>query len=506
MASGSDVVNIALKQKGISGTPNKFTRWFGMGGVAWCACFVSWCCDQAGVSTDISPKSASVQGFLDFAKSKSRFKAKNSGYTPVAGDIFIQKSNGASHVGFVISSSGGSFKSIEGNCGNAVKECTHSLTEATLTGFFNPAYTGKSTPISSEETKTSEKTEEKDITKTVVKSINGASGVYRFVNLMNADTSETTFCDLLIENDRIYVPVVVGDITLTMERKGTPSSLKFSVLKDDIINFREGNPVKLKVNSENVFYGYIFTKSRKDEYTIDVTAYDQLRYFKNKDSYIYENKKYSDLVKMIAEDYNLKLGSIADTGYVIPKANEEGTLFDILGNASDNTVMRTGNLYILYDDFGSITLKSLADMRLNIFINETQMQDYSYSTSIDSDVYNRVKLAKDNGDTGEREFYIFNDAENQSKWGVLQYYEKLSDNSAMDVNIKGKMLLEYYNKKSRSLSLSNVFGVVGVRGGSLIVVNMDLGDMEVSNWMMVEKVTHKFSDGHHFMNLELSGL
>lgn len=341
---------------------------------------------------------------------------------------------------------------------------------------------------------------QKDITKAAVKSITGSEGHYKYNRLYSLD-NQGGYYELLIENDKIYAPVVVGEVEYIIERKDSPSTLKFSVLKDDIINFQEGNPVKFRVNGENIFYGYIFKKSRADNTTIDVTAYDQLRYLKNKDSYIYENKKYSELVKMICDDFKLKTGVIDDTVYRIPQRVDDGTLFDILGNARDLTLANTGKLYVLYDDFGKITLKSLENMKLNIYIDETQLECFDYETSIDSDVYNRVKFSKDNEETGEREFYIFNDSENQSKWGILQYYKDV-DNSEI-INVMGKALLNYYNVKSRSLKLKKVFGNVNVRGGSLVMVKLDLGDMLVSNYMMVEKVTHIFSASTHFMDLEL---
>ena len=368
------------------------------------------------------------------------------------------------------------------------------------------AVSGDDDDKSKSETKSkTPKKEKKNITKTAVKSINGTSGVYKYTHLHDYVTADEAYYDLTIENDRIYRPIVTGDISLTRERTNAPSSIKFSVLKDDGLNFREGNPVRFVVGGENIFYGYIFSKSRKDNTTIDVTAYDQLRYFKNKDSYIYENKKYSELLKMIAEDYLLKLGSIADTGYVIPQRVEDGTLFDILGNASDITTIRTGKIFVLYDDFGEITLKNVTDMQTDIFIDETQLKGFDYKTSIDKDVYNRVKLAKDNDETGEREFYVFNDAKNQAEWGLLQYYDKLDDNSG-DINLRGQMLLRHYNVKSRSLKLSGVFGSTAVRGGSSVLVNLDIGDMVLSNRMLVEKAVHKFSGGHHFMDLTVSGI
>lgn len=46
-------------------------------------------------------------------------------------------------------------------------------------------------------------------------------------------------------------------------------------------------------------------KSRNKGSTIKVVAYDQLRYFKNKDCYVYENLNLAELLKMIANDYNL---------------------------------------------------------------------------------------------------------------------------------------------------------------------------------------------------------
>lgn len=372
-------------------------------------------------------------------------------------------------------------------------------------GTYTESETGKSSTSSTKSTSsTSSSSSKKDITSTTVKSVTGSQGVYRFNNLHNV-SNQDMYYELLIENDQIYAPVIVGDIEYTIERKGSPSSLKFTVLKDKIINFQEGNPVKFKVNGVNIFYGYIFKKSRKDNVSIDVTAYDQLRYLKNKDSYIYENKTYDQLLKMICEDYSLKLGKVASTGYSIPQRVDDGTLFDILGNASDLTLARTGKLYILYDDFGSVTLKSVEDMILDVYIDETQLQDFDYETSIDSDVYNRVKLAKDNEETGEREFYVFNGTQNQEKWGILQYYEELNT-SAIDINIMGKALLNYYNVKGRSLKLNNVFGNTAVRGGSSILVKLSLGDIEVSNLMMVEKVTHKFSAGTHFMDLNLVGI
>ena len=62
-----------------------------------------------------------------------------------------------------------------------------------------------------------------------------------------------------------------------------------------------------------------------------------------------------------------------------------------------------------------------------------------------------------------------------------------------------------YNQKTRSLQIKNALGDIRVRGGSLIIVNLDLGDIKLKNFMLVEKAKHTFKDGEHFINLTLRG-
>ena len=70
---------------------------------------------------------------------------------------------------------------------------------------------------------------------------------------------------------------------------------------------------------------------------------------------------------------------------------------------------------------------------------------------------------------------------------------------------KADALLKLYNKKTRNLKLTNVFGDNRVRAGSLIVVNLSLGDVTVKNFMLVEKCTHTYKESEHWMDLTLRG-
>ena len=66
-------------------------------------------------------------------------------------------------------------------------------------------------------------------------------------------------------------------------------------------------------------------------------------------------------------------------------------------------------------------------------------------------------------------------------------------------------MLSLYNKKTRKLKITDAFGDDRVRAGSMVVVNLNLGDISVCNWMLVEKCTHTYNEGEHWMDLTLRG-
>ena len=66
--------------------------------------------------------------------------------------------------------------------------------------------------------------------------------------------------ELLIQSgDKVFQPVIVGDITWKTERKSYPGELKFDIVMDDTIkNISEGNAVRFKKDNNNIFFGFIF--------------------------------------------------------------------------------------------------------------------------------------------------------------------------------------------------------------------------------------------------------
>lgn len=319
------------------------------------------------------------------------------------------------------------------------------------------------------------------------------------IELLISDTSGT----------KAYLPVVEEGIEWSTERRSTPGKLTFKLIKDPKICFQEGAAVRLKVDGKPVFFGFIFTQKREKEPIITVTAYDQLRYLNNKDTYVYENKTASQLIRMIAADFSLRTGELEDTGFLIASRVEDNTsLFDMIENALDLTLQNTKEMFVLYDDFGKLALKNIASMYVGepgayLMIDAETGENFEYTSSIDNNTYNKVKLTYDNENTGKREVYVAQDSRHMNEWGILQYFETLSKGE--NGQAKADALLKLYNAKTRNLKITNAIGDVRVRAGCMIVVNLDLGDAKLKNFMLVENVKHTFKQGEHWMDLTLRG-
>lgn len=246
-------------------------------------------------------------------------------------------------------------------------------------------------------------------------------------------------------------------ITLDRSPDLAPAKLTFNVLKDPLLDIQEGDLVNFKVNSELIFVGYIFEKSRSKNNIIQVTCYDQCRYLKSEGYYIFDGKNSaSELIIALSKDLDIKLGEIAPTEYKISRVFDGKSYQDILltmlkltsinspkipvkalnakktktlnpdkyrGGYSglDNVRMdkdshaeRTLNpekadhtfdeistdvkrkpIYIAYDDNGLLTVKELNDMVTDILIDASQVEDYEYISSIDRNTFTQILVVRE---------------------------------------------------------------------------------------------------------------
>lgn len=141
------LIEVAQKEVGVSGRPNKYTYEYGsIGGTYsyhWCATFVWWCTKQAGIYPNIiSQKTAGVGVYQDYFSQKGQYKVPpqhGGNYTPKMGDLIIFDwdgyAGGGDHIGIVKSVSGGMVYTIEGNSSDAVHERSYSINSAVIIGY-----------------------------------------------------------------------------------------------------------------------------------------------------------------------------------------------------------------------------------------------------------------------------------------------------------------------------------------------------------------------------------
>ena len=129
------VVDIAKSQVGnVGGQP--YWSWYGFNSrVEWCACFVSWCYGQMGLS---EPRFAACQSQgIPWFQSHGQWGGRD--YANIApGDaIFFDWDLGGSadHVGIVVGTDGSRVYTVEGNSGDACKIKSYSLTYECIKGY-----------------------------------------------------------------------------------------------------------------------------------------------------------------------------------------------------------------------------------------------------------------------------------------------------------------------------------------------------------------------------------
>lgn len=131
------IVTIAKSQLGNEGG-QKFWLWYGFSSrEEWCACFVSWCADQAGlIQNGTVPRFSLCTAGVDWFQAQEKWKSGGSIPTPGTIIFFDWDHDGASdHVGIVESCDGTTVYTIEGNSGDAVRQNSYGVNSQSILGY-----------------------------------------------------------------------------------------------------------------------------------------------------------------------------------------------------------------------------------------------------------------------------------------------------------------------------------------------------------------------------------
>jgi len=303
--------------------------------------------------------------------------------------------------------------------------------------------------------------------------------------------------EFLVEvNGQIYeIGEIVKSVSYTDKLNDGCSKLEFSYIDDDL-RIQNGSVVRFRYNGANIFYGYVFKHGQNKQKEITVTAYDQLRYCKAKDTIVVKNDTIDSLVRKMCNYFGLKAGTLTSTGYKLPvSVQDDKTWLDIIYTAIDDTLTNTGRWYCLRDEFGAVAIRELQELQLDLVLGDASLAyEYEYQKSVDDNFYNQIKIVSDNESTGKRDVYITKDSGSIAKYGLLQYFEVLDKNAnPAQAKSKAEMLLQLYNREVETLEL-NCIGDVRVRAGNSFFGQIE--DIQLNRRLIVREVTHEFVPVH----------
>lgn len=237
--------------------------------------------------------------------------------------------------------------------------------------------------------------------------------------------------ELFVIKDTEWLELVAESVSLEGHRFQAPRSIEATIVikqgDHTYYSVTEGDTVLFKWKGKELFRGTVFART-PDEHTLAFSAYDMLQYLvKNQDVYVFSNQRADQMIRRIANDFQIPTASIANTGHTIKSLviKNDTTLYDIILKALKQTKSQTGRNYQLYSEKGKLGLRAWPDPA-EVWVLETgvNITGYQYSTSI-NDTATRVVLRRQKDNKTYKA--SAKDSSGLNKYGVLQYTETVTD-------------------------------------------------------------------------------
>lgn len=262
----------------------------------------------------------------------------------------------------------------------------------------------------------------------------------------------------------------------------------------------EGDSIKCTFDDKYTFYGVVFAVEITSDGAYSLTCYDSNVYLnKSNDMRIFTNKKASDIIRILATDFGIPIGSIADTGYVIPFLRLSNiSIYEMILKALTITRNQTGKRFFVKNIDGKLMLISGLSSKQYMFSDSENLISAKYSRSIE-DTKTQVKVS--GGEKGKEIVVVAKDDAKRKKYGVLQAVEILDEKAtASQIKQHAETLLKEQSQVSEQLSIE-VLGIPEVTTGTAVYVRNQMTGTNGAYY--VTSFTHNYSDTHT-MALELS--
>lgn len=272
--------------------------------------------------------------------------------------------------------------------------------------------------------------------------------------------------------------------------------------KEQAVSFEVGKEIRFYVDDTGLFRGIIFEYDISDKGEAVITAYDENVYLtKNADSRKFVKMTAGSIVKEICKAFEIPVGSVANTGYVIPKMIFRGkTLWDMVVTALTETRKQNGRKFRIYANSGKLFLVEKKDSIVRWYLERgVNILSANRSLSIE-DMRTAVKVEA--GEEKKRITATAKDATNAKKYGLTQQYETAStDATKSQLDQLAKQRLKELSQVSEEISVE-ALGNVEVVAGTAVYAFESMTKLTGGFYVTTDK--HTFEDGVHRMDVTLS--
>lgn len=342
------------------------------------------------------------------------------------------------------------------------------------------------------------------------------------------NTLQISLIKAATKKEYIIDELVIGEITLTRSAN-TAAALTFEMdrgrisdSRGNLTNIRivpeEGDSVALIVDGHRIFYGWIREdQTRLGDYTITVTAYDQLYFLaNNSDVQNYGNLSASQLTRRIMGDfagvgYGLySRGNITATGAVLEGVIlDGGSLLDCILDALDKTFEQTGVRHYLFDNYLDLTLCNGNELtewagKYARIDQDTVTGECTVKNSI-MDLKTQYKAFKESESTGYRETSVTKVPAWIERYGLTQGSIEVAENE--NTAAVSRMKIQEECRIDTQITVNGVFGSTMMWPGMRVYVDLTTSregaPLPVRGWFRLTRAVLKFSEGAFLMDLTL---
>jgi hypothetical protein len=284
-------------------------------------------------------------------------------------------------------------------------------------------------------------------------------------------------------------------------------NLGFNPTNGDIIEFHWDN--------RKIFYGRIFKHSTDETNVFRCLAYDNLRYLKNEGVLVFPVSTGSERFVRIMQtlELNYRQNNLA-VAKLDAKVYDGQTYFSMLQDALNETNQITSDGdFFMRANYDVIELMQVYSTQTTLLIEEKgRLSQWTYERNAD-ELYNMVKVIKEDENEGERTTFTTNEASSQAsinQFGLLSKVEKAdTDMNSAQMQEKAQKLLNQLSKEKQTLDITaaGTFHENGTnfRAGDRFWINIPHPLVKAaikSNEILSQSVTHHFSNTNWIMDIK----